>query len=517
MRFMNNSGSGPLNGNSDSGRWIIASLIILACTLFQRFSDFRTMAGDMGLYLQCGQLLLQGQKPYVDFFDTNPPLIMYLSTLPALGQLTAGGDILVWFHICMLALTLFISGLLAGLLWTSALKKFFFPALLCLSLLSAMSMFDYGQREHIFFLLFLPYFFFSLLRKSDKKPGGKFHTPLSIITGITAGIGFCLKPQFLLFALFLEAWTAKNAGLSYGKFFLRPEFISCVATGFVYVLHFILLPSDIKSGLFGELMPMMLKGFSVYDADRPFFLEGTWLPLTLFSLSALVTACLNLKNKWLALPFLLMLISSYLLILIQAKNWSYYGIPLLGFSILTVFVLLMDREENKKFRIISISITIGSMLYSAGQLWWLDKVAKGMDFRFAPVVRKFAQANDKVLYLDVTSCPWYAFAAHANIMPACRYLWLFPITITEHELTKKKNERMRPALLEREERVIKNILRDAEKNKPPLIVCRKDRAYKLPESFNLFLFLNEKGLGTLFEKYTLQQEDSDFVYLTRKN
>lgn len=76
---------------------------------------------------------------------------------------------------------------------------------------------------------------------------------------------------------------------------------------------------------------------------------------------------------------------------------------------------------------------------------------------------------------------------------------------------------MRPALLEREERVIKNILRDAEKNKPPLIVCRKDRAYKLPESFNLFLFLNEKGLGTLFEKYTLQQEDSDFVYLTRKN
>lgn len=520
---MNNTGNGPLNGNeqsqnlskTESIRWFFGCFMILACTAFQRFTDYRTMAGDMGLYLQCGQLLLQGQKPYVDFFDTNPPLIMYLSTLPALAKLTAGGDLVLWFQICMLGLTLFVTGLIAFMLFHSNLKRLFFPTVLSICLLSAMSMFDYGQREHIFFLLFLPYFFFSLLRRQDNKPGGKYFAIISITSGILAGVGFCLKPQFLLFLLFIEAWTAKNAGLSYGRFMLRPEILSCFFTGFCYALYFLFLPPDIKTGFFGELMPMMLKGFSVFDADRPFFLEATWVPLTIFSLLATVFVSLKLKENWLALPLLLMLISSYVLILIQAKNWSYYGIPLLGFSLLSLFYVVMERKEEKNSQLIRIVLMLGAMLYCAGQLYWLDKVAKGMDFRFAPVVRKYAASGDKVLYLDVTSCPWYAFAAHENIMPACRYLWLFPITITEYELS-KNNERRRLLLEEREAQVIKNIMADAEKNKPPLIVCRKNNAYKLPESFNLFLFLNEKGLEKLFEKYTMQQEDSDFVYLTRK-
>ena len=33
------------------------------------------------LYLQAGQMLLEGQMPYVDFVDINPPLIIYVSAL----------------------------------------------------------------------------------------------------------------------------------------------------------------------------------------------------------------------------------------------------------------------------------------------------------------------------------------------------------------------------------------------------------------------------------------------------
>ncbi len=509
-----------LNNFFSSGEttlWIYACFMILVCTLSLRVSDYRCMAGDMGLYLQCGQLLLQGQKPYVDFIDTNPPLIMYLSVLPALGQSTMGGDIVVWFQICMLGLSLLVIAILAALLLTSEIKRLFFPALLSISLLSCMSMLDYGQREYIFFLLFLPYFFFALLRSYDKKPGGRLYPILALLTGVLAGVGLSLKPQFLLFLLILEGWNAKNCGLSYLKFMLRPEFLCCIATGIVYVCHLYLLPADIKNGLFTELAPMMLKGFAAFDAESPFFLSPFWLPVTIFSLLATIFGFTQIKHKWTALPLVLMLIASVLLILFQAKNWSYYGIPLLGFSLLTFFCLVVHKEESKSAQVTRLAILFFSLVYAAGQLTWLYKVSSGMDFRFAPVVRKYASANDKVLYLDVTSCPWYAFAAHENIMPACRYLWLFPITITEFELSKKKNQRIKPLLEAREQKVIANILSDAEKNKPPLIVCRKDRAYKMPESFNLYQFLKNKGLSALFEKYTLQHEDSDFVYLTRLN
>jgi hypothetical protein len=524
---MSNSGSGPLSGSErnsnnfgdslipwESLTWLTTCFGLLLINFSQRVADYKTMAGDMGLYLQCGQLLLSGQRPYVDFFDTNPPLIMYLSMLPAFLHATISGDVVFWFQICMLALSMFVMAGLAVLLYQSELKRLIFPALACISLMSMMSMFDYGQREYIFFLLFLPYFFFCLVRSKEKAPGKKWYMPLAITFGIAAGIGFSLKPHFLIFLLFLEGWTAKNCGLSYLKYMLRPELLACIFTGLVYALHFLFLPSDIKFGFFDQLMPMMVNGFAAFDADKPFFLSSLWASLTIYSLIAIVLSIVYFKKMQLAFPLLLMLISSILLILIQAKNWSYYGIPLLGFSTLTYLFLLFNLNESTKTRITRYLFLFVCVIYSVGQLFWMNKVASAMDFRFAPVVRKYASAKDKVLYLDTTSCPWYAFAAHDGIMPACRYLWLFPITMSEYELSLKKNERIKPALLAREDEAIKNILKDAQKNKPPLIVCRKNRAYKMPEQFNLFEFLNQRGLAPLFAQYKLQHEDSDFVYLT---
>jgi len=503
-----------MTGKKEPTIWLCVFALIIAGTFFLRVNNYKCMAGDMGLYLQCGQLLLSGQRPYVDFFDTNPPLIMYLSVLPAFAQFTAGGDITLWFQIIMLTLSIGIISSLALILRENTFKHLFYPALACVCLMSAMSMFDYGQREYIFFLLFLPYFFFCLVRSNSKTPGNKLYLPLAIFAGVAAGIGFSLKPHFLIFLLFLEGWTIKNCGLSYFKFALRPELLACTLTGLAYALHFLFLPAEIKFGFFDKLMPMMVTGFQAYDADKPFFLSNLFAILTTYSLIAFILLCINFKKTIFAFPLLLMLVSSVLIILLQAKNWSYYGIPLLGFSTLSYLVLLFELKENQHARLFRSITLILCLIYTGAQLFWLDKVANAMDFRFAPVVKKYASAKDKVLYLDTTSCPWYAFAAHEDIMPACRYMWLFPISMSEYELNLKKNERMKQAISAREDEAIKNILIDAQKNKPLLIVCRKNRAYKMPEQVNLFQFLKDKGLAPLFAQYKIQHEDSDFVYLT---
>lgn len=506
-----------MTSKKESIIWISVFTIIIGVTFFLRANNYKCMAGDMGLYLQCGQLLLSGHRPYVDFFDTNPPLVMYLSIIPALAQCTAGGDVTLWFQICMLILSISIIACLIVLLHKSETERLFYPALACISLMSALSMFDYGQREYIFFLLFLPYFFFSICRHTSKTPGNNFYFPLALLTGVAAGIGFSLKPHFLIFIVMLEGWTLKNCNLSYLKFMLRPEFLTCVLTGAIYALHFLFLPPDIKFGFFDTLMPMMVKGFAAYDSDRPFFLLDTFAVLSIYSLIAIILLCLNFRKTIYAFPLLLMILSSVILILIQAKNWSYYAIPLLGFSTLSYFVLLFEQKETKTTKTVKITSLIFCIFYTGLQLVWMEKVASAMDFSFAPVVKKFASAKEKVLYLDTTSCPWYAFAAHEDIMPASRYMWLFPITMSEYELGLAKNERVKQAILAREEETIKNILKDANKNKPSLIVCRKNKAYKMPEELNLFQFLKDKGLEPLFAKYKIQQEDANFVYLTLTN
>lgn len=524
---MNNSGSGPLSGNEtnpaqlnaspkpgESLTWILFCILILLINSSQRLNDYRCMAGDMGLYLQCGQLLLSGKRPYVDFFDTNPPLIMYLSTIPAMVQNLLGGNILFWFQVSMLAMSLIAASILALFLIPAKQRPFFHAALGCISLMSMLSMFDFGQREYLFFLSFLPYFFFCITRMNGQKPGGRFYLPLSILIGILAGVGLSLKPHFLIFLLFLEGWTLKSCGLSYLKYMLRPELLACISTGALYGLHFLLLPADIKYGFFDKLTPMMVSGFSAYDSDKPFFMSGLWAPLTIYSSIAIALLIINFKKMQIAFPLLLMLASSILLIVIQAKNWSYYGIPLLGFSTLSYLTLLFNITSGRKERIAKIACLVICCIYSITQFFWTNKVASAMDFSFAPVVKKFASRNDKVLFLDTTSCPWYAFSSYENIMPACRYMWLFPISMSEYELSQKKNERIKPAILAREDEAIKNILEDAQKNKPPLIVCRKTGAYKMPEKTNLYLFLKDKGLAPLFEQYKIQQEDSNYVYLT---
>ncbi|MGE5532346.1 MAG: hypothetical protein ACM3VW_09545 [Bacteroidota bacterium] len=38
---------------------------------------------DSAQHLQIGQMILHGAVPFIDVYDTNPPLIMYLSAIPA--------------------------------------------------------------------------------------------------------------------------------------------------------------------------------------------------------------------------------------------------------------------------------------------------------------------------------------------------------------------------------------------------------------------------------------------------
>ena len=73
---------------------IILALLLVLVILFPL-----RVAGDIPLYVDLGGRVIDGQRPYIDFFDINPPTIHFLNLLPvAVSRLTGLHPIPV-FHL----------------------------------------------------------------------------------------------------------------------------------------------------------------------------------------------------------------------------------------------------------------------------------------------------------------------------------------------------------------------------------------------------------------------------------
>ena len=159
------------------------------------------VSSDQSVYLAMAELILQGKVPYRDFFDFNPPLIMYLNTIPVtvahlmhwpdpLGlsltveflhiAATAYVGWLIWRHRSYLPVVPFISVLLMFAYFTTCIDQ------------------DMGQREHIFTLLFFPFFILRGLRHF----GAPIKPMESIISSLLCGTILCVTPRFF-FVFFL--------------------------------------------------------------------------------------------------------------------------------------------------------------------------------------------------------------------------------------------------------------------------------------------------------------------------
>ena len=61
----------------------LAAITILMAVLLGILNAPARINHDNAMYLAMGEGLLRGEVPYVDLIDLNPPLIVYLNTIPA--------------------------------------------------------------------------------------------------------------------------------------------------------------------------------------------------------------------------------------------------------------------------------------------------------------------------------------------------------------------------------------------------------------------------------------------------
>jgi hypothetical protein len=213
--------------------------------------------------------MLSGTQLYgSQLVETNPPLIIWFSTIPvSLSHL---------LHLDpYVALKVIVFVLIGGsMLWSARLLRStdlvnspFLSYLSLGALLSAeifLLPYAFGQREHLLVLLVLPYVLSGIAPDRSR---------LSIIElcaiGIAAGIGVCFKPQqvLILAALefFLAIWTRSLHRL------VRPESVCALLAILVYIASVrVFAPL-----YFSQTMPIMRDTYWAYGPASTWYLVKT--------------------------------------------------------------------------------------------------------------------------------------------------------------------------------------------------------------------------------------------------
>jgi hypothetical protein len=137
--------------------YILCVFFVLAACFVQSVTYLNT---DSAWLIASAQRLLSGQNLYTDFVETNPPFIVYFMTIPVL----AGGFDVDNYKVFTMLLVVF-----AGLRSFKYVKSDFVRIIMFFGLF-VLSVQSFGQREHLFVALILPYFFSILADSRPKLP-----------------------------------------------------------------------------------------------------------------------------------------------------------------------------------------------------------------------------------------------------------------------------------------------------------------------------------------------------------
>lgn len=176
-----------------------------ALIMFAMFLQSNLLLHSDVIYLMhASQLLLAGGSYAKDFFETNPPLILYLYAPIIFFAKISGINKLYIFQFYVLSILLVSIACCVYLSNKLFRQKYFSLLVLYLLIYSLFFAYvhEFGQREHLLLPFILPYVFLCALRLENIK----IPTTVTLLIGLFAGIGFSLKPFFLVPLIFIESY-----------------------------------------------------------------------------------------------------------------------------------------------------------------------------------------------------------------------------------------------------------------------------------------------------------------------
>lgn len=437
----------------------IISTLIFGFILFVVLSHPLRIAPEAALHMECAMLILQGKQPFVGIIDNGSAALMYLSLPPALVHAVLKMiHPAVVYNVYVLLLAVGSTVLCGLILWRRPrhrLRILFLPLVVSVPLASLLINVEFGQREHLFMLLVLPYILLRWLRCS----GFKINKKESLLCGISAGIAYCLDPLFLLPFIALELF------FRFDKRAIRPlvppELKSVLLTMLVYLGHFLLLPFS-AFAYFTCIVPLNVMDYLTWD-DRMEFLnavsEMDWSRWTspdrrdiIYWTAALCTVSLGLRRKARVLsPMVVLCLMGALTFILQGKALTYQGLVMViccavqGLIALSLAVdALVSRLSGRTPLALQTAVILCICVFIAFAKTSWRTSGKTIDMKefgyigvadradlshFAVKIMERSKPGDAVIILYDNVKAAYPLMLQINRVPGCSLLWGFPFRL----------------------------------------------------------------------------------------
>ncbi|MBN1680242.1 MAG: hypothetical protein JW966_08110 [Anaerolineae bacterium] len=476
---------------------------VLGLSLFFLLAEPLEINHDAAIYTRTGQYILQGKIPYVDYVEINFPLIHYINVPPAFVADMLSVNIIPVFKVMVYMITLWTVGLSWYLMKTftgssQALIVNSIPLAIALFTLDEIKYVFYGQREHLFLLLFIP----GALLRIMRHQGLEISPRLAFVIGFVAAIGACLKPYFLLIAAAPEIyWLVTRRKFDQA---LRPEVVGFGLFSALYVLHFLVVPAAMRDTLFNEVIPDTLKGYNAYSRDKSVIGEKiTFMEVLTGSKSqqwwalfviALFIRPIDKRDIWaFCRPLGLMGIAALVMFAAQTKGWDYHLIParLIGWLIIAC-VILRDTNPIREapaahmgdspvvrqvFSAQFIGVIVIVLLQSYQAIARFDqKTPISEAHRANPLVqliKEYTVKGDPVMVLSTSVAPAYPMLQQIDREPANTYLLSHPIAfgLVDYPTSEQVYEHIEdvPPVIQK---YLDTLVRDIETRQPKLIIIQ---------------------------------------------
>src|SRR5262249_17400023 len=232
---------------------------------------------DVSWYLLSTGRILDGQRAYRDIVELNPPLAYYLMMPPVAASKLTGlspEHCFVGYLFLLSAASLVLAYQLLALLpeSSSLYRRGMLAAVLGAFVLIPMPFF--GQREHLTFILVLPYLLLAAVRFAS----GSCRPGMAILIGALGAAGFGVKPYFLIVPVLIEVYGIVVRGSL--RYDLRPETWTLgIGIALYGVSIFLLNPEYLD-----VIVPMISLVYGAYTAPMNAVIEQ--MPLLAFGLAS---------------------------------------------------------------------------------------------------------------------------------------------------------------------------------------------------------------------------------------
>lgn len=364
--------------------------------------------GDVGSLLYDTRLFLRGGSYITDFLETNPPMIFILYAPVAMLTQWFSWDSVLVMRIYIIFLCWFSILLCAYALKRILRKEDYFLFYSCIYTFIFVYLFlptiEFGQREHIFLMLFMPYVFTSVLVILNKK----INPLILCLIGTLAGLGIGMKPYFLAPLVIIEcylmiktrnifSWIRIEALLCFGLLVFYLFFVY-----YFYPVYFKVLLPLVSHLYYVGIQESFSALFSRLSVIFNFFVLG-------------VSLYLYKKYNFSSLFFILILalVGAIVTFIIPRAAWYYHVYPAIGISCLLIG-LIVPHIISTGFKSKALTVKDIVLLYVAAFIVPLYILSIGI--RMGLYVKMNSDLNDVIAYIQSTkkSPSIYCFSSNTT-------------------------------------------------------------------------------------------------------